>query len=303
MGEIRKLEDIVKVKEGKYDKYIDLDDVLNNIDKLKEEDYNFIDYRGYNPAEIKNIYNVSKEINKIIPKNSAKQVALIYSKSIEKAYLDSTDNIVGYLTKSPKAIPLKEYLEKYLKNYTDKHGQECHKQLTIIIDMAEELDEIVSKLIRDGMYESMPPVSIYDSIPPSAFNTENIQVDKNNNLILMNTNYKLIGNETELSPGKKTLLSIESFNGDYEKYNDKVIKPYRKYSRIIDYEEEKTMDTLLDITHTILYKKYGKEFNKDLDYFIKNIADIEEDSIYDSNKTLGKAKTSNDDNNDRNKEM
>lgn len=190
MEKLSKLEDLVNenVKE-----YINFKDLVKNIDNLREKGYNFIDEQSYITEkagymsivnnidsmlaenfiprrdfeyEVKNLY----KINEIIPENSVKPVAFVYDDSIEKNY------IRGYLTKSnSESIPLKEYIRKGLK-------REICLSPDKIVYMEKQINDISLKLKK---------ADTYNRIPPSVFAAENIQVDKNNNIILMNTNYML----------------------------------------------------------------------------------------------------------------
>lgn len=194
MEKLSKLEDLVNenVKE-----YINFKDLVKNIDNLREKGYNFIDEQSYITEkaghmsivnnidfmlaenliprrdfeyEVKNLY----KINEIIPENSVKPVAFVYDDSIEKNY------IRGYLTKSnSESIPLKEYIHKGLK------GEICLSPDKIVY-MEKQINDISLKLKQ---------ADTYNRIPPSVFAAENIQVDKNNNIILMNTNYMLVFSE------------------------------------------------------------------------------------------------------------
>lgn len=218
MEKISKLE---KLMDGR--KHVNFEE-LPDLKCLKENGYNFIDEKTYliekaaylsginnidfmlaiNYIPRKNFieeYNNLTKINKTIPKNSVKPLVLVYDNSIKKDY------IRGYITKSSsETTNLKKYLQEGLdgKIYFD---------IEMIMSLERQLEHISNKLKKEDIYNSMPS---------TAFDIENIDVDKNNCIVLMNMNHHLSFNKSngkvndnELKKTIKYLTKIKNRNWDY----------------------------------------------------------------------------------------
>ncbi len=112
------------------------------------------------------------EINKIIPENSVKPIAIVYDNSISNNY------IRGYLTKTNGEIyKLKSYL-KLKKEKVEDVGSDNITE--IITDIENQLFESVNKLKAS---------KIYNKLPIGALSLNNICVTEKNKVILLNINY------------------------------------------------------------------------------------------------------------------
>ena len=134
MEKISKLEEVIR-KDNK--NYIKIEE-LPKINELQEKGYNFIDenvYLAEKASYLSNFQNIDPlvayymvpkrnfkyefenllRINKLIPENSVKPIALVYDDSLKKNY------VRGYITKTDgKIYPLKSYLKSKSKaEYTN----------------------------------------------------------------------------------------------------------------------------------------------------------------------------------------
>ncbi len=108
------------------------------------------------------------KINKIIPENSVKPIALVYDNSISKNY------IRGYITKTNgKITNLKDYLKE--KRNVDLSADQ-------ILDIKNQL--ITAK-------EKLKKADIYNRLPESTFSIKDIYITEKNKVVLMNMNYLL----------------------------------------------------------------------------------------------------------------
>ncbi len=218
MEKISKLENLV---DGR--KRINFEE-LPDLGYLKENGYNFIDEKAYlieKAAYLSGINNIDfmlainyiprrnfieeydhlTKINEAIPKNSVKPLVLVYDNSIKKDY------IRGYITKtSSETTNLKKYLQEGL------HGK-IHLDIEMIMSLERQLEHVSNKLKKEDIYNSMPN---------TAFDIENIDVDKNNCIVLMNMNHYLSfnkgngkTNDKELKKTINYLNKIKNRNWDY----------------------------------------------------------------------------------------
>ena len=117
------------------------------------------------------------------------------------------DYIRGYITKtSSETTNLKKYLQEGL------HGK-IHLDIEMIMSLERQLEHVSNKLKKED---------IYDSMPNTAFDIENIDVDKNNCIVLMNMNHYLSfnkgngkTNDKELKKTINYLNKIKNRNWDY----------------------------------------------------------------------------------------
>jgi hypothetical protein len=108
------------------------------------------------------------KINRVIPENSVKPIALVYDNSVSKDY------IRGYLTETNgKITNLKDYINlKEEKNADLSAGD--------ILDIETQLTTLADKLKTSGMY---------NRLPDSTFSIKDIYITEKNKVVLMNMNY------------------------------------------------------------------------------------------------------------------
>lgn len=179
------------IKEGdKGQKYINVTSLPNKTE-MENQGYHFVDEKEYiinvesymsifHPIDsdlvycmilkrnFENEFKKLGEINKIIPENSVKPIALVYDDSISKNY------IRGYITKTDgKVVSLKNYLALEKKN---------NLGIKNIIDIENQLYASVNKLKSTKMY---------NKLPEGTLSLDNLYVTEKNKVVLMNTNYLL----------------------------------------------------------------------------------------------------------------
>lgn len=208
MEKISKLEEVIR-KDNK--NYIKIEE-LPKINELQEKGYNFIDenvYLAEKASYLSNFQNIDPlvayymvpkrnfkyefenllRINKLIPENSVKPIALVYDDSLKKNY------VRGYITKTNgKTMKLKEYINNKLKEGTNINN--------VIISIEQQINLLM---------ETLKNAEMYNKVPIGTFDMDNINVDSKNEVVLFNMNY---------------LLSFSDIN---TKLHDKDIKKTIKY--------------------------------------------------------------------------
>ncbi|MCW1295225.1 MAG: hypothetical protein QXD02_04425 [Candidatus Parvarchaeum sp.] len=188
-----KLEELIK-QDSKGIGYVNFASMPGKIE-LEKEGYHFVDEKDYimkvesyisvfhpnNPdlahcmvlkRNFENEFEKLGEINKIIPENSVKPIALVYDNSISNNY------IRGYLTKTDGELyKLKSYLKLEKEKVKDIGSDNITKTVT---DIENQLSESVNKLKVSKMY---------NKLPRGALSLDNIYVTEKNKVILLNTNY------------------------------------------------------------------------------------------------------------------
>jgi hypothetical protein len=170
--------------------------------------------------DFENEFENLSEINKIIPENSVKPIALVYDTSISKdyirGYITKTDGELGslgdYLASERKRhkivdnikfrllragyvyVPSNMSLNSFIHRYLCNTGS--------ISNIENQLISIVNKLKAHNWF---------NKLPTGTFSLDNMYLTKKNKVILMNINY------------------LMDFSNNNTKYQDKELKRTMKY--------------------------------------------------------------------------